>query len=953
MPGFKRRRHFRPQRSSQAGRGGFRGGKPGNTNVGARHLDRGMSAGSYYGGATPVRGDEAENVHGGEMDIPAPVCYDHAVECIRLVCKKAGRNKGRAFYKCSRRQRHEQCDFFKWADELGKDVFSDDEGQAVGCQEAVYAEAPALVEESSDDEAMDVALEQIFKLDGFRPGQREALSRLLGGRSTLALLPTGAGKSLIFQAYATLRPGVVVVVTPLVSLMENQIQALPEDVSGACLRSGHSMEVILEIEERVRRGLVKVLFVSPERLFSSRFRRLLQGSAAPKVSLIVIDEAHCLSQWSHNFRTAYLRIPRALFQKAGADCTAIEPLDNISLFKEDPLVLALTATATEATSADICGNLKIDFDSDVVRCERSRDNLSLTLSRVEGTVEAKAYELVRRLKREPFGTILGLVEADAVQLSGDVQDLSQDQKSQNSTKKRRRVSRNSPAEDDDKMIGWGSNLNVPKRVRGPKRGKSKLSGSIIVYVSKQRDCEAVKNYLTSSALQLQGKVAMYHAGMAQADRNKAQSQFEKGSIAVLVATVAFGMGLDYTNILGIFHFDMPSSLEAYSQEVGRAGRDGRNAFCHVFYNDHDARKLRSRSFSDGVDASAVRRFLRKLVENSFEHRRLKQILDSTSDSGGQQSLAIDSDQDNAREVLADPIILSISELDICRSLDLKYETAETICAILEREMDGVRLLKSSHMKVRVKFFSQSPEVLLQNNAEAFSPLDKHVIHLIQKRAKQSSGQYDLWLRQAALLEDDIGASLRRLQNRRHISFEVLERGLHVQCSSEGFDCLKKNVDRWAGVAHSNLEQIEKVREQKAKAVAHTFSIADGMISDMEQSAFFHDTLANYFAENTVNDSLERALAEDELEDLNESTEERIRQASIKLLQESGCGSMQVQTGRQIARILHGIDSAGFRAKDWWNCGYWGKFIDVNFRVVMAKARDVIREKRTLRPERKT
>lgn len=949
MPGFKRRRHYRVQRSSQSGRGGFRGGNIANNNVGARHLDRGMSAGSYYGGMAPVYGEEPEHVRGGEENAPAPVCYEHALECVRFVCKKAGKNKGRAFYKCSRKQRHDQCDFFQWADEVGGDVFSDDEGEPAGSQEAMKVEAPALVEESSDEEAMDVALEQIFKLDAFRPGQREVLSRLLGGRSTLALLPTGAGKSLIFQAYAALRPGVVVVVTPLVSLMENQIQALPGDVPGACLRSGQSMEVILEIEERMRRGLVKVLFVSPERLFSSRFRRLLQGQAAPRVSLVVVDEAHCLSQWSHNFRTAYLRIPSALFQRAGTDGTTLEPLDNISLFKEDPLVLALTATATKATAADICGNLKINFDSNVVRCESSRDNLSLTLSRVEGTVEAKAYELVLRLKREPFGTILGLVEADAVEIS-NVQDLSQDQRSPNCTKKRHRSSRNSLTEDNDKMIGWGSNLNVPNRVRGPKRGKSKHNGSVIVYVSKQRDCEAVKNYLRSSALQLRGKVAMYHAGMAQADRHKAQSQFENGSVAVLVATVAFGMGLNYSNVLGIFHFDMPSSLEGYSQEVGRAGRDGRNAFCHVFYNDHDARKLLSRSCSDGVDASVVRRFLRKLVENSFEYRRLKQRLGTVSESGVQQALDIHSDQEHERGILADSFILSISELDICRSLDIRYETAETICAILEREVDGVRLLKSSHMKVRVKFFSQSPEALLQNNTEAFSPVDKLVIHLIQKRAKQSSGQYDLWLRQAGLLEDDVGASLRRLQNRRHISFEVLERGLHVHCSSKGFDCLKENVDRWAGLAHSNLEQIEKVREQKAKAVARTFSVADGMISEMEQTGFLHDALVTYFAENTANESLERTRAEDELEDLDESTEERIRQASTKLLQER-CGSMQVQTGRQIARILHGINSAGFRAKDWWNCGYWGKFIDVNFRVVMAKARDVIREKRTLRRER--
>lgn len=939
MPGFKRRKHYKTGGSSRfSGRGGMA-----SSNVGARHLDRRMGPGSYYGGDNP----EADRPDVKETEEPlAPVCYEHAMPCMRLVCKKAGRNKGRAFYKCSKKARYQQCDYFKWADQVTHDSASDDaatDDDRSATPRCV--EAPALVEGADAHGLMDAAMRDVFGLPDFRPGQREALARLLRRESTLALLPTGAGKSLIYQAFAAVRPGMVLVVSPLVSLMHDQVHALPERIPGAFLRAGQTLDAVRDVEHRVRKGEVKVLFVSPERLFSARFRRLL-SEVAQAVSLVAVDEAHCLSQWSHNFRTAYLRLPSALFapgaarRRGGAD---------VLLFPEAPLVLALTATAAEATVADVCASLHIDVHEGVVRSSVKRDNLLLTLSHVPGRVDTKASELVRLFKQEPFGRILDLIEPDNAKPRISPSATQEDALDEAETKQRARKSDKKARQGGDEiMIGWGSNLNLSKRVGLPKRRRSKESGSIIVYVGKQRDCETVVNYLKSSGMNLRGKVAMYHAGLAAAVRNKTQAQFETGSIAILVATVAFGMGLNYSNIRGVVHFDMPSSLERYSQEVGRAGRDGRDGFCHVFYNEHDARKLLSRSHSDGVDASVVRRFLRGLVESSFRRRNMKDLSASESDSDVDRCEDDGLDLRNSPAQTAD-VVMSMSEIDIGKTLDLKLETAETICAILEREIEGFRLLKSFHLKMRVKFFSQTPDNLLKGSAGSLCPADKALIRLLLKEAKYSSGHYDLSLRQARFLEDDIGGCLRRLQRRRHISFESLEPGMVVQCSPEGSEALQNGVDKWAGLAHSHLQRIEDICEMKARAVADTFGKADTMMSDMAQSGFLHEALANYFSAKVPKDG-NGTVATPVPATLDTESEERIRQACRALFRETSYGASVVQTGRQVARILHGLDSPGFRAKDWWKCGYWGKFINEDFRAVTDAARGVIRQNHTIRHE---
>lgn len=874
--------------------------------------------------------------------LPPPVCLVHAKPCQRLVARKAGPNRGREFFKCSISNRFAQCDFFKWADEPPQpdsdaESCGDTPGQTGRCAVA----SPIVAE---DDGNLDDVLEHVCGFDSFRPGQREATERLLKGCSTLAVMPTGAGKSVLYILVAAMKPGVVVVVVPLVSLMIDQMRALPEGITGGCLRAGQSKQEIADVEAQLRAGDMKVLFISPERLFSRRFGTFMRCEGGPKVSLVVVDEAHCVSQWSHHFRIAYLRIPRALFGGGGA-------VGEGALFGEDVTVLGLTATATERTVEGICESLRVDKDQGVVRLDAVRDNLSLSLSRVEGSVEAKAFELVRLLKTEPFSSLLGIahLHRKKVEEVGVEEGEDEDDENEERSLKRRRLHDKKGSQgggESDEMIGWGSNRRVSKNgLNQIKRGKKHL-GSIIVYVTKQKDCESVRNYLRSSTLHLRGKVAMYHAGMAHAERTKTQGQFEKGNVAILVATVAFGMGLNYCNVLGVVHFDMPSSLEGYWQEVGRAGRDGRDGCCHVFYNKGDGCRLLSRSHADGIDESQVRQFLRKLVDNEFEYksvlRQVKEYLGRVEkqESEDNEDSVAEVDEEEEEEEVGKRYVLGVSEDDLRNALDMKFETGETILAILEDIMGEIEVLRPCNAKIRVRFFSKTAKGLLESESKALKAHDRMILERIMKVAKQKNGAYEVNLYKACLTEDQLIGPLRRLEEGRHITFEGLERTMQIGCSAQAYKRLSEDVERWARVVHGRLREIESMRVQKARAVVETFSKADSMLSDAAQCKFLRDAIEEYFAEGGGAEQ----VTEGECKRVEEDMAEKVRRAAVALLKEEGFGRRRPQTARQIGRILHGLDSAAFRAKDWWKCGYWGRFMHVDFeqtkKICASAVRDV-------------
>jgi ATP-dependent DNA helicase RecQ len=331
-------------------------------------------------------------------------------------------------------------------------------------------------------------LKEIFGFDSFKPGQEEAIRAVLQGRDTLAVMPTGGGKSLCYQVPALMQESLTVIVSPLISLMKDQVDSLLQSsVSGAAtLHSGLAPEERWEVERRVRTGEVKMLYVAPERLRSLEFVLALRRAG---VGLFVVDEAHCISEWGHNFRPDYLFLPRA-----------VRDLGN-------PPVLALTATATPRVRQDILRSLKMR-SPEVVVTSFNRPNL------IYRVVPAKE-------KKHKLPRILDVIRAS------------------------------------------------------PPPG--------IVYATTRKECEELAANLRRSGVD----AAAYHAGMASSQRASVQERFMTDELGVVVATIAFGMGVDKPNVRFVIHSSVPGSLPAYIQESGRAGRDGERSECVVLYRGAD------------------------------------------------------------------------------------------------------------------------------------------------------------------------------------------------------------------------------------------------------------------------------------------------------------------------------------------------------------------------------
>ncbi len=331
-------------------------------------------------------------------------------------------------------------------------------------------------------------LKRYWGFDSFRPLQEEIIQSILDGRDTLALMPTGGGKSICFQVPALCKEGVCIVVSPLIALMKDQVANLQKrGISAIAIFSGMSHHEIDIAFDNCVHGAVKFLYLSPERLKTDLARARIERM---KVNLIAVDEAHCISQWGYDFRPAYLEIAA------------------IREWLPDVPVLALTATATPEVVNDI--QQKLHFkESNVLRKSFKRDNLAYVVLHEED----KLSKLLHILKRVP--------------------------------------------------------------------------GSGIVYVRTRRLTVDIARELSNRGIQ----AAAYHAGLDVQERSRRQDQWIKGSIRVMVATNAFGMGIDKPDVRTVIHMHLPDSLEAYFQEAGRAGRDGKKSYAVLLYNAEDKLNL--------------------------------------------------------------------------------------------------------------------------------------------------------------------------------------------------------------------------------------------------------------------------------------------------------------------------------------------------------------------------
>ena len=390
---------------------------------------------------------------------------------------------------------------------------------------------------ASHDPASDVvsALRRYFGHESFRTGQQELVDAVLGGHDLLAVMPTGSGKSLGFQLPAILLPGVTLVVSPLISLMKDQVDELNRrGIRAAAVHSQAPPEMRREALRAARVGDLTLLYVAPERFASAAFARVLRDIP---VARFVVDEAHCVSEWGHDFRPDYRRLREAVGQCRRSDGVSARPP-----------VAAFTATATPEVRQDIVELLGLSMPR-VVVAGFDRPNIVLRVRPVSG--DAEKHELLPRM--------------------------------------------------------------IP-------------AARCLVYAATRRKTEATADMLKLAGLQ----AAAYHAGLSDAERTRVQDAFANGRVSVVCATNAFGMGIDRPDVEAVIHLDIPGSIEAYYQEIGRAGRDGRRAVATLMWNYADVKTrefLIDRGRDEWPDTRGVRVDPAELERRKdLEHRKLRRMV---------------------------------------------------------------------------------------------------------------------------------------------------------------------------------------------------------------------------------------------------------------------------------------------------------------------------------------
>ncbi|NVK36461.1 MAG: RecQ family ATP-dependent DNA helicase [Gammaproteobacteria bacterium] len=358
-------------------------------------------------------------------------------------------------------------------------------------------------------------LRKNFGFDAFRPGQEQTIQQLLQGKNSLAIFPTGSGKSLCYQLTALKLPHLTLVVSPLLALMKDQVTFLKgKGITAASLDSSLSHDEYRQVTQAVKAGEIKILMISVERFKNERFRDFIKTVS---ISMLVVDEAHCISEWGHNFRPDYLKLPQYK--------------QNLNI----PVTLLLTATATRKVKRDMAEKFGIKPEH-IVQTGFYRSNLDIQILPVEQV--DKSTVLLQQVQNQ--------------------------------------------------------------------------KGSGIVYVTLQNTAEEVALYLQQQGI----NASAYHAGFDSEKREAIQHQFMHGQLSVIVATIAFGMGIDKSDIRFVIHYDLPKSIENFSQEIGRAGRDGLPSKCITLANLDGLTTVENFVYGDTPEHSSITTLLHHMLETT-------------------------------------------------------------------------------------------------------------------------------------------------------------------------------------------------------------------------------------------------------------------------------------------------------------------------------------------------
>jgi ATP-dependent DNA helicase RecQ len=665
-------------------------------------------------------------------------------------------------------------------------------------------------------------LERCFGHTDFREGQEQVIETLLAGRSALALFPTGAGKSLCYQLPSLLMDGLTVVISPLIALMKDQVEVLQSrGIAAARLDSSLSAAEAAEVYDGIRSGTLKLLYIAPERLLNEQFVARL---ARARVAMMAVDEAHCISEWGHNFRPEYLRLAHV------AKELGICP------------VLALTATATPAVAADI----------------------------------RRAFDIAA---------------ADHVQNSFLRPNLSY---------------RITPCSAGDRLEVLTSRLLERRE-------------TAIVYVTLQKTAEEVASHLKKSGL----KALAYHAGLPDEQRHEAQDAFMGGNADTIVATIAFGMGIDKADIRGVYHYNLPKTLENYAQETGRAGRDGKPSVCELLACTDDRIVLDNFTYGDTPTPQAIRHLLDELL--SARVSGLSARASGTASQDGE---------------------FDISLYDLAQATDIRPLVIETVLTHLELAA-VLRPLGSFYASYQFRLLASEAAVLAGHTPDRQAFL-KRLLHAGKRGTKWTTLSPD---EAAATLDeprDRILKALTWLADSGHI--ELKPSGSRQRYRLEA-DPAGRDPERLAQSLQESMQELFAVRESR------DLERLQGVLDFAGHRGCLTRRLLQYFGEASGNEAVASCGTCTSCHEAASATAGKVGVAPreipasavppISPKQAAGVRSLvaegrpSLRTPRQLARFLCGLTSPATTRERLGRHAAFGLLARVPFAEVLAEAETLL------------
>lgn len=719
------------------------------------------------------------------------------------------------------------------------------------------------------------ALKQ-FGHTGFRFGQEQAVMRILCGQSTLVTLATGSGKSLCYQLPAYLyrqhtnKRCITLVVSPLVSLMEDQVTGVPGFLNAQCLHTNQTEKMRRTVLEQLKLGLVDVLLLSPEAIVagekSTGFGQILKE--LPPIAFVCIDEAHCVSQWSHNFRPSYLMICRVLREKLGID-----------------IVLGLTATATAQTRASIVRQLAVpDGVRGIISDTPLPDNLILTVSKDKQRDRA----LIDLLRSERFASCASIIiyctrRDDCERIAGLLRTSLQSFEAK-------------PVAEEE-----GNPTNGKKRKRG------RAGGDAIA--------EA------------------YHAGLAAGRRRTIQNSFMRGDLRIVCATIAFGMGINKSDIRAIIHYNMPKSYESYVQEVGRAGRDGEIAHCHLFLDGADKTELRRHIYGNSIDRHVIRKLLQKVfvpcvcgAMRSCPGHEVAFPVDSTVQ-------LLDIPEENISTLLC------YLELDTTNKIQV-LSKGYTMCKVLS--YGGPGQLKQAAKNCAPLAMAIALDLKRGVKHDTSTSIEFPVID-IASSIGWDSGVVKYQLKKLEWTEQAGQKSLRS-----KITVSYFDLGFRIRAPGNLMDdqldaTLEYLYDRVTRQEKTEIIQLHNVFSGLF-AVAHdTYHAVKRKELDMERTECLKGTIRSYFQNESFESEEYDRIVADERQTMTAGQMDHVSSDIYTLISRYPENNF---TGRAIARIFHGIGSPNYPPVIWGRCKFWRVHLATDFNAIIQCANAIIIRLRT-------